>query len=340
MQRIFYPLAGMLLGMLLLVAPAHAYTPESGVWWNPNEPGSGLQIEIQDNFVAVFVYAYDTAGNAQWYTANGFLTGNARFDGVLDRFTGGATLGGAWRPNTFIEGAGGPIRIDFNANDPTRATLTMGGRSRQIERFHFYLQRPEDRRDFPNIRVEVTKMLGEWQAVLDYTDHTTASVRGYYGEVLVFDDLVRDGGDFAEGCRAADSEIGFCRNIDFQNHRAVARYVASSGEHIIVVDNNATTFAAYFVQVGTNHFRGEVSVYPKGSNPTVYYPTRGFRTASRSFVEEGVGPSKRLDGDGAPTATPLPLTEGTGGKAARALDADTLAALRELEAALEAGGAR
>ena len=36
--------------------------------------------------------------------------------------------------------------------------------------------------------------------------------------------------------------------------------------------------------------------YPKnGPHNNIFYPVRGFRSASRSFVETGVGPSKTLD---------------------------------------------
>ena len=40
---------GLLLATLLLISPARAYSPEDGIWWNPNEPGYGLQIETQDD---------------------------------------------------------------------------------------------------------------------------------------------------------------------------------------------------------------------------------------------------------------------------------------------------
>jgi hypothetical protein len=340
MQRILFTFAGALLGLLLLAAPARAYTPESGVWWSPSEPGTGLLIEIQDNYVALFAYVYDNAGNATWYTSNGFLTGNARYVGVLDRFTGGQAIGGNWRPNTAFLGAGGPVRIDFNPVDATRATLTWGGRTKPIERFQFYLKRPEDQQAFPNVRVELTKMLGEWQAVLDYSDHPTVSVQ-YYGEIVILDRLASDaGGRFVDGCRAADSQIGFCRAVDINEHLAVVEYVPSTDEHVLVVENSATTFAAYFLEVGTNDFRGEVSVYPRGGNPSVYYPVRGFRSASRSFVQEGVGPSKRAEAEARKARQVLPLTEASAKASVKALQPEREQALRALEARLEAGASR
>jgi hypothetical protein len=333
MSRVSVAFAGLLLAALLAAAPARAYTPESGVWWNPNEPGTGLLIEVQDNYIAVFAYVSDLAGNPTWFTSAGFLTGNALFEGQLDRFTGGQCIGCAWRQNTAHPGAGGPIRIAFNANDPTRATLTWGGRTLPIERFHFYLKRPEDQAALPGVRVELTKMLGEWQAVLDYSTHPTAPVR-YYGEIVILDRLTFDNdGDYVDGCRAADSEIGFCRSVDIQNRYAAVEYIAASDTHVLVVDNSATTFAAYFLRVGTNDFSGEVSVYNKGQNPSVYYPVNGFRTASRSFVQEGVGPSKQAS---AGPASSLPLADGAAGTA-KAIDGERQRVLRLLESRLTDG---
>lgn len=335
MQRTFFMLAGLVLGLLLAVAPARAYTPESGLWWSPAEPGSGLNIEIQDNYVSVFGYATDLSGRPVWYLSTGFLTGNARYDGVLDRYDNGQCIGCPWRQNNRVPGAGGPIRIDFNPDDATRATLTWGGRTLPIERLHFYLKRPEDEARMPGVRTALTKLLGEWQAVLDFSDNANADT-DFYGEVVIFDRLTFDsGGDFVDGCRPIDSEIGFCRAADASptdpaSRYAVGEYDAVDREHLIVVNNSPSTFAAYFVDFGTNDFRGEMSVYTKGTTPSVFYPVRGFRSASRSFVEEGIGPSKAKSGG---KARPLPLA-GTG--TPKSLSADRQAQLRALEARLDA----
>lgn len=326
------------LALLWMAYPVRAYTPESGVWWNPAEPGTGIFIEIQDNFLVAAAYTYDLAGNAQWYTATGFLTGNALFDGVLDAFTGGNCPGCPYRPNREHLGAGGPIRIVFDANDPTRATLTWGGRTMPIQRFPFYLKRPEDEQAMPGVRVELTKMLGEWQSVLDFTGNPNADFQ-FYGDVVVLDLLTFDAqGDFLEGCRPPDSLRGACSTQDVARHRATLEYVASSGEQVLVVDNDAATFAAYFLKAGTDRFEGTVSVYPKGGTPQVFYPVRGFRTASRSFVQEGIGPSKQEPApQAAPRALPAALFAPQAGKGvSKLLALDHLAALHRAAARLQA----
>jgi hypothetical protein len=327
----------LLIGLFGAALPVRAYTPESGVWWNPAEPGTGIFIEIQDNFLVAAAYTYDSDGNAQWYTATGFLTGNARFDGVLDAFTDGNCPGCPYRPNREILGAGGPVSILFDAADSTRATLTWGGRSMPIERFQFYLKRPEDEQALPGVRIGLTKMLGEWQMLLDFTDNPNASFQ-FFGDIAVLDLLSFDSaGDFLEGCRPADSLRGFCSSQDVDNHRATLSFVASSNEQVLVIDNDAETFAAYFLSTGTDRFEGEVSVYFKGSTPSVFYPVRGFRSASRSFVQEGVGPSKS-SAPRAPGALPAAWFAAEGA-AVKQLSPQRLAALRAAELRLQEGKA-
>lgn len=295
--------------LFALASPLRAYTPESGTWWNPAEGGWGILLEIQDNYIFVTVYSYDVAGNAQWYTANGFLDGNRRFVGQLDAFRNGPCLGCVWREASYLPNAGGPIVIDFNPDDPTRGRLAWGGRSNiPIERYQFYLKRFEDEQELPGVRLELTKTLGEWQSLLDFTTNRNAPFQ-YFGDIAVLDVLDSDNqGDFVDGCRPSDSLVGECTQQQASLRRAVMEYTSSNGEHILVVDNDASSWAAYFLLIGTNDFEGEVSVYPKGGNPSVFYPVRGHRTASRTFVQGEVGPSKSVDASRpgrAPQALPL-----------------------------------
>lgn len=277
---------------LCAAAPVSAYTPESGIWWNPAEPGTGLVIEIQDNYIAIAAFVGDTnGGNPTWYTATGFLSGNARFEGRLDYFPGVQCIGCGWRPPAVNPGQGGTISIDFDVNDPTKGVLRWGGRAIQIERYAFYLKRPEDGSASENL----TKMLGEWQFVLDFSTIAASnpSVVQYYGEVLVLDlyDLSTNPDTF-EGCRPGTSLVGRCTTATVRDHSAVGYYDTNDREHVIVVDDSRDNFAVYVLDVGTNHAEGEFSIYRKGTNPSVYYAMRGFRSASRTFVQGGSGPSK------------------------------------------------
>lgn len=295
-MRLLTGLTSLALATLFAVSPVQAYTPESGIWWNPSQPGSGYTIEIQDNLMVMSYYGGDAQGRSTWYTALGFLNGNALFDNKpLDLTIGSQCVGCPYTVAPTIQaGAGGTVRIAFNANDNTKATLTWGnGRTVQIERYAFYLKRPEDTAATP---LAVTKMLGEWQAVMDFSKNAQASV-DYYGDVLVFDEFSFDTPSnrwYFDGCRADNSEDGGCSQNALAFHSASGFFDNASGLHAIVVDDTTANYVLYLTDTGTNAAEGEITVYPKGTNPSNYdaYPMRAFRTASRTYVQQGVGPSK------------------------------------------------
>jgi hypothetical protein len=185
---------------------ASAFTPESGYYWNPAESGSGLSIEIQDNYVFLIGYVYDTEGRPTWVSAQGLLSGNAVFSGQLDRFINGQCIGCAYRAPTAQPGVGGPISLNWATE--TTATLTWGGRTIPLQRFDYYLTRTG------GIDANTEKMLGEWQVVFDwYTNPSSANNQAYpyFGDVMVFDTLVTTTSpDQAQGCRPTTSLDGRC----------------------------------------------------------------------------------------------------------------------------------
>lgn len=340
---------------LLAVAPARAYTPEGGVWWNPAEPGIGFQFEIQDNLMFATFYVFDQDGFPMWYTATGFLEGNALFEADLDEFFGGTCVGCAYRENDYL-GPAGTVRVQFDAADPTRATLTWrldGGpqRSIPIERTLFYFQRAED----GSAPVELTKMLGEWNVTMDFSANPDAAL-AYYGDVLVFDqgvDLSESPGYFL-GCRPESSVDGFCTQDSLDFFDAAGFYDADVDRQVIVVSDGQDQFGnpicvIYDVATGTNRFEGGLDDDrdPDDGGTTVYYcgqedpflvrewyPVRGHRTASRTFVEEGFGPNKAAVAAAEARASRLPLAssrvEGDNAKS----DPARLARLRAAEAML------
>ena len=106
--------------------------PVAGVWWNPNESGSGLGLDYQNGTLFVEVYSYLAGGAAQWYLATGTLTNNV-FHATLDKYTGGQCISCAYKaPST--DGNDGDITITFTS--PTTATADLpGGRHIPIQRF-------------------------------------------------------------------------------------------------------------------------------------------------------------------------------------------------------------
>ena len=113
------------------IAAAPALTPQVGLWWNPDEPGSGYALDYRHGVLVVTVYSYTTTGAAQWYLASGPLSGTL-FSATLDKYTGGQCIGCT---NTVVptpSGNDGIITIGFTS--PTSATVTLpGGRVTRIQ---------------------------------------------------------------------------------------------------------------------------------------------------------------------------------------------------------------
>lgn len=278
---------------LLLGSRALAFTPESGTWWNPNESGSGFMLEIQDNLLFLTFYTYAADGRPLWFTSAGLMNGNARYVGELTSFRDGQCFGCPYRPPVAQVGAGGPVEIIFDTE--IRGRISYAGRTIPIERMDYYLTRTTG-----DVRTDM--MLGEWQLIADFAAQPGIGYP-FYGDILVFDRVDRaPNPDIFDGCRASNSVVGRCTSSALANHDASGFYRASTGDHVIVVNDDASNFAYYVVSTGTYQFDGILKVCPKNlSNPTTQclqsntyraYPVRGFRTASRSFVLTGSGPSE------------------------------------------------
>ena len=270
-MRIFQKLA--LVATLFLTAQVKAFTPESGIWWNPNESGSGYAIEIQNNFLFVALYVYDEAGNPIWYTAGTTLQGNALFDSVLNYNYNGTCIDCNYTEPLVIAGQRGPITIHFRTE--STATIQFEGAVKNIERFNFLLGDETD------------KMLGEWQAVLDFSD--TGVAQPFIGDVMLFrDTFIADGIKFVDGCRPENTIDGFCTNFALNNHNITAHYDYSTDRLYVTVEDGQTNgtylIFDYVLSVGLDHYVGDVEVHEDGFYTNIFYPVRGFRTANRSSV--------------------------------------------------------
>lgn len=278
--------------LLLLAAPARAYTPDPGMWWNPAEPGVGYTFDLQDNYMGMTLYMYTPDGHPDWYIAVGFLQGNALFEAPVLRFEDGMCFGCSWRRNAFDREMG-DVRVVFDPDDPTRASMTLGGRTFPIERYHFYLKRPED----GSAPTRLTKMLGEWSMTIDWSEAVSGDDYPYSGDILVLDlvDMSEVPG-YVDGCRPDNGVDGFCSERALDLHASSGFFDVADQRHVIVVDDSEHFWAQYVLQVTTDDVRGEMSIYRKGDDPSQWFPVRGFRTASRTFVEEGIGPASAKRG--------------------------------------------
>jgi hypothetical protein len=111
-----------------------AFTPETGLWWNPNESGTGYNVQVQHGTVVVTMYSYTNMGDPVWYIAVGALAnvgGGVATMGTLDKYRSGQCASCMYQMPSQTGNDGG-ITITFTS--PTAATVQLpGGRVTQIQ---------------------------------------------------------------------------------------------------------------------------------------------------------------------------------------------------------------
>ncbi len=106
-----------------LAAP-HGIAPQVGLWWNPDESGTGYAIDFKNGTLVVTVYSYRADGQPQWYLAAGPLIGNA-FAASLDKYASGQCIACGYSGRPTPSGNDGTIAIQFSSS--TSATVTLPG---------------------------------------------------------------------------------------------------------------------------------------------------------------------------------------------------------------------
>ena len=107
-------------------APASAFAPTVGLWWNPAEPGTGYSIDIKHGVLVATVFSYKANGDAEWYLASGPLSADGKsFVGTLDKYQGGQCIFCAFNRSPTKIGNDGIVSIQFSS--PTSASLTLPG---------------------------------------------------------------------------------------------------------------------------------------------------------------------------------------------------------------------
>ncbi len=111
-----------------------AFTPVTGLWWNPAESGSGYDIQVQHGVLVATMYSYTAAGDPMWYLATGAMTNsgaNVVVTGTLDKYRGGQCASCMYQMPTMMGNDGG-VTITFTS--PTTATMRLpGGRVTAIQ---------------------------------------------------------------------------------------------------------------------------------------------------------------------------------------------------------------
>ena len=123
------------LALLFVAVTASALTPVNGHWWNPNESGTGYNIDVNSGGVMVLtVYSYKTTGDSEWYLAVGTLSVDGKFTATLDKYRNGQCISCAYSGRPTAVGNDGSVSITFL--NETSAILTLpGGRVTSIQPF-------------------------------------------------------------------------------------------------------------------------------------------------------------------------------------------------------------
>jgi len=104
-----------------------AFMPFAGMWWNPDESGSGYNIQMQHGVMVATFFSYTAAGDPVWYYAFGPLTnsgGGVAVTGTLDKYRDGQCASCAYRPPVAV-GSDGTFTMTFSS--PTAATVQLPG---------------------------------------------------------------------------------------------------------------------------------------------------------------------------------------------------------------------
>ena len=115
-------------------AAALPFIPFNGLWWNPDESGSGYNIQVQHGVAVMTMFSYTSSGDGVWYYAPGTLAAsgsNVILSGSLDHFRSGQCVSCAYTA-PMMAGSDGTYTITFTS--PTSATMQLpGGRTTHIQ---------------------------------------------------------------------------------------------------------------------------------------------------------------------------------------------------------------
>src|SRR5208282_934517 len=201
----------LLFATALFCGSASAILPDSGWYYNADQPGRGFNIEIQDDTLFMAGFVYDTNGNPIWVISSGPMSADAVYMGPAFQTANGQPLGGAHRSPTTLPF--GTATVVF----PTTMTanITVNGYSFTVAREQFGF-------DFSST---TQPLLGEFAFVIG---DPTQGV--YFGERITLPSTqVQSGLAAAVGNRSGESGA---------NNVAVGMYVPSISSWTVLLDTS------------------------------------------------------------------------------------------------------
>jgi alpha-tubulin suppressor-like RCC1 family protein len=112
--------------------------PLSGLWWNPDESGWGIDFTQRRDVVFAAWFTYDATGNPAWYVASscampsGQTGASGTCNGTLYRVTGPAFFGAAFDPSRVNVAQAGTLQVSFDDASHASMTYAVGSQSRTV----------------------------------------------------------------------------------------------------------------------------------------------------------------------------------------------------------------
>ena len=125
---------GNFIGPARITSGADSPGPLSGIWWNPNESGWGINFTQRRNNIFAAWYTYDGAGNAKWYVASNCAmpSGSSSCSGSLYQVEGPRFFGVPFDPSASVVTTVGSISVNFTGNSNGVMSYTLNGQSRTV----------------------------------------------------------------------------------------------------------------------------------------------------------------------------------------------------------------
>ena len=103
--------------------------PETGAWYNPDQSGTGINIEVQDGYLVGYYYGYTVDGFPEWHIIHGPLVRSEQ-EGVLwelesymQYYHGGNCIGCDYQPP--MSPTNGPaVKLEFLQRNHLRFTIS------------------------------------------------------------------------------------------------------------------------------------------------------------------------------------------------------------------------
>ena len=105
--------------------------PTSGIWYNPEQPGTGYTIEVQNNRIFGAYYGYNEQGKQIWLTFLGDLVESNEvgvmwtFDSEFKQFEGGTSFNQVYQENNRTDYQGA-IHIEFSHQNHAKFSVNNG----------------------------------------------------------------------------------------------------------------------------------------------------------------------------------------------------------------------